>query len=198
MIKCLEKSSPAENIFVHPDQEANINQPMLIVTMFWKPSTNIESFHPTCSHYRRSHAPLKRNLPPDVTVRYMHSLFLENHPNLQVGYDSYRKRVVAKGISFAKLGVEECEQCMAFKLHEHSQPQENPDCDSCKIQLEHKRNYVSGRIHCKKDAEEDPDEETTIYVAADMQKVIMLSSMPGVKSCVFVNRLVACHETFAP
>ncbi|KAK3714246.1 hypothetical protein RRG08_057723 [Elysia crispata] len=50
------------------------------------------------------------------------SLFLENHPNLQVGYDSYRKRVVAKGISFAKLGVEECEQCMAFKLHEHSQP----------------------------------------------------------------------------
>ena len=75
VIKCLEKSSPAKNIFVHPDQEANINQPMLIVTMFWKPSTNIESFHPTCSRYRRSHAPLKRNLPPDVTVRYMQSLF---------------------------------------------------------------------------------------------------------------------------
>ncbi|KAK3759891.1 hypothetical protein RRG08_057516 [Elysia crispata] len=87
---------------------------------------------------------------------------------------------------------------MVFKLHEHSQPQENPDCDSCKIQLEHKRNYVSGRIHYKKDAEEDPDEGTTIYVAADMQKLIMLPSMPGVKSCVFLNRLVACHETFEP
>ncbi|KAK3759932.1 hypothetical protein RRG08_014169 [Elysia crispata] len=171
---------------------------MLIVTMFWKPSTNIELFHPTCSHYRRSHAPLKRYLPPDVTVRNIHSLFLENHPNLQVGYDSYRKRVVAKAISFAKLGVEECEQCMAFKLHEHSQPQENLDCDSCKIELEHKRNYVSGRIHYKKDPEEDPDEWTTIYVAADMQKVIMLPSMPGVKSCVLVNRPLACHETFAP
>ncbi|GFR77097.1 hypothetical protein ElyMa_000499700 [Elysia marginata] len=31
-----------------------------------------------------------------------------------------------------------------------------------------------------------------------MQEVIMLPSMPGVKSCVFVNRLVAYHETFAP
>ena len=41
-------------------------------------------------------------------------------------------------------------------------------------------------------------EGTTIYVAADMQKVNMLPSMPGVKSCVFVNRLVAYHKTFAP
>ncbi|KAK3802709.1 hypothetical protein RRG08_001971 [Elysia crispata] len=122
---------------------------------------------------------------------------LENHPNLQIGYDSYQKWVVAKGISFVKLEVEECEQCMAFKLNEHSQPQENPDCDSCKIQLEHKQNYVSGRIHYKKDTEEDADERTTIY-KADMQKVIMLPSMPGVKSCVFVNPLVAYHETFAP
>ena len=199
VIKCLEKSSPAENIFVRPDQRgkhkpAHAYPNDVLETI----NEHIESFHPTCSHYRRSDAPLKRYLPPDVTVRNMHSLFLENHPNLQVGYDSYRKRVVAKGISFAKLGVEECEQCMAFKLHEHSQPQENPDCDSCKIQLEHKRNYVSGRIHYKKDAEEDPDEGTTIYVAADMQKVIMLPPMPGVKSCVFVNRLVAYHETFAP
>ena len=198
-IKCLEKSSPAENIFVRPDQRgkhkpAHAYRDDVLEII----NEHIESFHPTCSHYRRSHAPLKRYLPPDVTAHNMHSLFLENHPNLQVGYDSYRKRVVAKGISFAKLGVEECEQCMAFKLHEHSQPQENPDCDSCKIQLEHKRNYVSGRIHYKKDAEEDPDEGTTIYVAADMQKVIMLPSMPGVKSCVFVNRLVAYHETFAP
>ncbi|KAK3801238.1 hypothetical protein RRG08_039109 [Elysia crispata] len=150
------------------------------------------------SHSRRSHAPLKRYLPPDVTVRNTHSLFLENHPNLQVEYDSYRKRVVAKGISFAKLGVEECEQCMVFQLHEHSQPQENPDCDSCKIQLEHKRNYVSVCIHYKKHAEEDPDEGRTIYVAADVQKLIMLPSMPDVKSCVFPNRLVACHETFEP
>ncbi|KAK3778587.1 hypothetical protein RRG08_047871 [Elysia crispata] len=31
-----------------------------------------------------------------------------------------------------------------------------------------------------------------------MQKVIMLPSMPGVKSCVIVNRLVAYHETFTP
>ncbi|GFR71853.1 hypothetical protein ElyMa_003825200 [Elysia marginata] len=31
-----------------------------------------------------------------------------------------------------------------------------------------------------------------------MQKMIMLPSMPGVKSCVFVNLLVSFHETFAP
>ncbi|GFS04392.1 CAI-1 autoinducer sensor kinase/phosphatase CqsS [Elysia marginata] len=128
----------------------------------------------------------------------MHSHFVEKHPDLQVGYNSCRKRVVARSISFARLAVEECEQCMAFKLHEHSQPEQNPNCDPCTIQLQHKTNYTSSRIHYKKGAEEDPEEGTTIYVAADMQKVIMLPSMPGVKSCVFVNRLVAYHETFAP
>ncbi|GFR73255.1 CAI-1 autoinducer sensor kinase/phosphatase CqsS, partial [Elysia marginata] len=128
----------------------------------------------------------------------MHNHFVENHPDLQVGYNSYRKRVVARSISFARLGVEECEQCMAFKLHEHSQPEQNPNCDPCTIQLQHKTNYTSSRIHYKKGAEEDPEEGTTIYVAEDMQKVIMLPSMPGVKSFVFVNRLVAYHETFAP
>ena len=78
------------------------------------------------------------------------------------------------------------------------QPEDNPKCDTCKIQLGHKRNYISDRIHYKKDAKEDPEKGTTIYVAADMRKVIMLPPMLDVKSCVFVTQLVAYYETFAP
>jgi len=35
-------------------------------------------------------------------------------------------------------------------------------------------------------------------MSVDMQKVIMLPRLPGVKTCVFTWRLVAFHETFAP
>ncbi|GFR77101.1 CAI-1 autoinducer sensor kinase/phosphatase CqsS [Elysia marginata] len=121
VIKCLGKSSPSENSFVRPDRRGKHKLAHAFSDEVLKViNEHIESFHPTCSHYRRSHASLKRYLPPDVTVCYMHSHFVEKHPDLQVGYDSYRKRVVARGISFARLGVEECEQCMAFKLHEYS------------------------------------------------------------------------------
>ena len=37
-----------------------------------------------------------------------------------------------------------------------------------------------------------------MFVSADMQKVMMMPFMRGVKTCVFTNRLVAFHETFAP
>ena len=199
VIKCFGKSSPSKNISVRLDQRSK-HKPVHAYSDDNQELINyhIESFHPTCSHYRRSHASLKRYLPPNITVRYMHNLFLEQHLNLKVGYESYRKRVAAKGISFAKLGVEECEQCMAFKQHEHSLPVDYPNCNFCKIQLEHKQNYTSGRVHYQRDKEEDPEEGTTLYLATEMQTVIMLPSMPGVKSCVFVNRLVAYHETFAP
>lgn len=44
----------------------------------------------------------------------------------------------------------------------------------------------------------DPMPGSERYVSAVMQKIIMLPSMPRVKTCVFTNRLVAFHETFAP
>ena len=50
----------------------------------------------------------------------------------------------------------------------------------------------------KRDAKANPDEGIDIAVAADMQKIMMLPYMPGVKSCAFVNRLVAFNQTFAP
>lgn len=36
------------------------------------------------------------------------------------------------------------------------------------------------------------------YRSVDMQKVIMLPSLPGIKTAIFTKRLVAFHETFAP
>lgn len=41
---------------------------------------HIESFGPTISHYRRTHAPERRYLPSDVSIQKMHSMFNEAYP----------------------------------------------------------------------------------------------------------------------
>ena len=49
------------------------------------------SYHPSVSHYRRKHAPLRRYLPSGMTVAEMHSNYKEKHPDEKVCYESYRK-----------------------------------------------------------------------------------------------------------
>ncbi|GFS04207.1 hypothetical protein ElyMa_006490100 [Elysia marginata] len=38
---------------------------------------------------------------------------------------------------------------------------------------------------------------TTSYASVDLQKVIMLPRLPGVKSCMFTKRIIAFNEIFA-
>ena len=38
---------------------------------------------------------------------------------------------------------------------------------------------------------------TTHYCSTDMQKVILLPIMIGVKTCIYTNRLVTFYQTFA-
>ena len=44
---------------------------------------HIESFNPAVTHYRRSHAPLRRYLPPELTIRLMFSDFKGKNPEVQ-------------------------------------------------------------------------------------------------------------------
>ena len=42
------------------------------------------------------------------------------------------------------------------------------------------------------------DDLKTVHVSTDMQKVMLLPRIPGVKTCLFVRRLVVFHQAFAP
>ncbi|KAJ8346822.1 hypothetical protein SKAU_G00282230 [Synaphobranchus kaupii] len=60
---------------------------------------------------------------------------------------------------------------------------------------EHKGRAEAGRHHYRADAERKEADLTIRSV--DLQKVIMLPRMPGVKTAVFTKRISAFHETFA-
>ena len=79
---------------------------------------HIGSFGPTISHYRRSHAPLRRYLPPELTLIQMYRYYEETYPDTKHNIESYRRRLKLKNISFCKLGEEECEICLE---HSHRQ-----------------------------------------------------------------------------
>ena len=82
---------------------------------------HIESFNPAVTHYRRAHAPLRRYLPPELTIRLMFSDFKETNPEVQCSERTYSRFIQQMNISFSKLGEEECEECREFSLHSHNE-----------------------------------------------------------------------------
>ena len=100
---------------------------------------HIETFNPCVHHYRRLHAPLRRYLPSDITVKFMHDDFVEKNPDFKCSKETYRRVVKEMNISFAHLGHEECESCEEFNLHDsnHKDPQENPECPTCNFWYSH-------------------------------------------------------------
>ncbi|XDV25699.1 hypothetical protein PO909_029572, partial [Leuciscus waleckii] len=157
---------------------------------------HIESFHPSISHYRREHAPNRRYLPSDINIR---SMFNDYRQRFQkCSYETYRKAVKELNISFTKLGEEECEHCLQHEIHLNTEHQAdgNSQCHSCLQWEEHKRRAEIGSQHYRLDAEREEVDDQVIR-SVDLQKVIMLPRMPGVKSAVFTRRITAFHETFA-
>ena len=51
------------------------------------------------------------------------------------------------------------------------------------------------RSHYTMDSEKKSD-EGTVYLSVDMQKVVMLPRISGVKTIVFTKRLIVFHEIF--
>lgn len=156
---------------------------------------HIESYEPAISHYRRMHAPHRRYLPTNLTVREMYENFKDNHTAYELSYVTYLRRVEAKNISFAKLGLEECEKCMEFSLM-HSHEETAADCDVCIAKDSHVQHAAQARAEYKKDGAEV--KAGVVVRSADMQKVMMLPRIPGCKSVCFTQRLTTYHETFAP
>ena len=81
------------------------------------------------------HAPMRRYLPNYITVKLMYTGFKEKH-NIKCSYETYRKEVKLKNISFTKLGEEQCEPCLLHDVHTKAEHQatanlgdNNPDQD---------------------------------------------------------------------
>ncbi|KAJ8361175.1 hypothetical protein SKAU_G00177000 [Synaphobranchus kaupii] len=161
---------------------------------------HIESFHPTVSHYRREHAPGRRYLPSDINIKLMHADYVENGNSCS--YESYRKAVKSKNISFTKLGEEECESCLLQEQHMKADHQGETaaetaaNCPQRERWQGHEDAAAESRLHYRADAKRDWPEDTSAR-SVDQQEVIMFPRMPGVKSAVFTRRIAAYHETFA-
>lgn len=95
---------------------------------------HVESYHPYISHYRRSHAPNRRYLSSEITIKKMVDDFVKKHPEYKSPsiYEMYRSVVNDMNISFAKLGNEECETCEQFEQHNPSHNKTNL-CSSCQV-----------------------------------------------------------------
>ena len=176
---------------------------------------HIKMYNPCISHYRRAHAPNRLYISPEHTVRSIHSDYIESNPDNLVSYVYYLRKVNKLNISFVKLGEEECEVCEIHTNHlkeDHklNEPEQSilsedgkkrmmtlPDCEKCCKFQAHIKTAEEARSAYKAEKELiRPTDE--IAVSVDMQKVIMLPRLPGIKEAIFCRRLVVFNETFAP
>ncbi|KAK5906851.1 hypothetical protein CesoFtcFv8_004759 [Champsocephalus esox] len=138
----------------------------------------------------------RRYLPSDISMKLIYADSIEK--DNKCSYESYRQAVKSLNISFTKLGEEQCESCLLQEQHVKADHQGEAavNCPQCEKWQIHKDSATGSRLHYQSDAEQDWPEDTSTR-SVDLQKVIMLPRMPGVKSAVFTRRIVAYHETFA-
>ena len=160
--------------------------------------SHIYSHHHAISHYRREHAPNRLYLAPELSITSMYNDFEHKHRGI-CKIETYRKQIKALNISFTKLGTEECEKCIIFENHLKENKENNcdADCDICKEANTHREDARLARDAYVDDKKEPFNDSSPIF-SVDMEKVIMLPRMPGVKQCIFTRRLIAYHMTFAP
>ena len=99
------------------------------------------SFNPTISHYRRKHAPNRLYLSPELTIKSMWSDYIDKFTPNKVGYSTYHNVLESLNISFARLGLEDCEDCVIHKQHfkdAHSDGTIEENCEQCIRFAEHK------------------------------------------------------------
>ena len=101
---------------------------------------HILNFHPAVAHYRSEHAPLRRYLPSELTIREMYQDYIadcEEDGLKAFSYSVYQKKVHSLNISFAKLGVEQCEDCDEHLNHLKETAQTTDDVETQDPQDEH-------------------------------------------------------------
>ena len=118
-------------------------------------------------------------------------------------------------ISFVNLGEEECERCdlhdkhlediHKLDKHELSKPDENGknrkptfvDCADCVDFELHIKTATEARERYREEKNREWTDKEKV-VSVNMQKVIMLLRLPGLKEVVFCKCIAVFNETFAP
>ena len=156
------------------------------------------SYDPSISHYRRAHAPSRLYLPCQLSIAEMHRDYLVSGGSHS--YEIYRKEVKLKNISLAKLGEEECENCLIHNDHKcpgSDSTTTSVECHHCNEHDQHLKRSALSRHYYQIDAAKNNSTVESIF-SVDLQKVIMLPHLPGVKTVVFTKRIIAYNETFEP
>ena len=113
--------------------------------------THIQSYGPALPHYRREHAPNKRYLPSDITVKDMHETHIKhNQNNSKMTYSCFWQFFKTLNISMTQLGNEECELCTTFNLHKQICECDTM-CSKYTAYILHKRKLVQARKEYKND-----------------------------------------------
>ena len=71
-------------------------------------------------------------------------------------------------------------------------------CDICTIYLKHIEEKQLSLSCYSTDKEKAVTDKETVYLSSDLQKVILLSRLPGYKTCLFTSRLITFNMMFAP
>lgn len=119
-------------------------------------------------------------------------------PITKCSYETYSRYVRKLNVSFAKLEAEQCELCIELSqaVHDMSNGECVGLCTVCRRLGAHKVNYVTAR-RVYQEAGKDAI-NGTIVRSVDLQKLIMLPRLPGIKSVYVTKRVIVFHETFAP
>ena len=144
----------------------------------------------------------------------MHKDFITCYPDDRVSYCCYRNKVKNLNVSFVKLGEEECKVCEMHISHlkeehmlseiQHTQSTDGRknkkvflNCAKCETFQKHIITATEARSSYQNEKVRVV-QSNKMVVSVDMQKVIMLARLPGLKQTVFCERLALFNESFAP
>ena len=197
----------------HPPHNKLMNEKVELIRQ------HILSYNPSITHYRRKHAPNRLYISPVHSTASMLQDFNETY-NTNISKSRYYKEIKDMNISFVKLGEEECEDCDLHDKHltdDHGildvkeRSKTDPDtkksekitiagCEVCLEYSSHMQYAKESRAEYRKDKERwiGASNDAERIVSADLQKVIMLPILPGLKKAIFCKRIVMFNETFAP
>nr|CAI5840918.1 unnamed protein product [Callosobruchus analis] len=120
---------------------------------------HINSFNPKPSHYQRIHAPNRKYLLADLSIRQMYEDYLSNQNNKNVSYELYRRTVDKMNIGFYDVEADKCGFCIEMD--------KNPTEANLILKEKHLELVMKTRIKYRADA-----------YAVDLQKVFLLPRMP--------------------
>lgn len=80
---------------------------------------HIDLYHPQVSHYNIKHAPNRRYLAPDLTIKQMYKDFALKYKH--VSYETYRKIFEKENIGFTAPTQDDCGVCSVYKQHLHDE-----------------------------------------------------------------------------